>query len=90
MIRPVQWNVTNPSFKGFVNLTNSNKVINTNIIKAVEPTINKDYSYVAVRYNKYDVGLFNNAGYYVKGDYKSVANKIAEADKTNTVIDIEG
>lgn len=90
MIRPVQSNVTNPSFKGFVNLTDSNKVINTNLIKSIEPTVNKDYSYVSVRYNKYDVGLFNRAGYYVKGDYKSVADKIAEADKTNTVIDIEG
>lgn len=91
MIKPVQSNVTAPSFKGFINLSDRNEMINTRYIKSVEKSAFGSFT----RINMLDDEPQNNylgkkVSYLVNDDFEKVSKAVAEADKTGNLIDIKG
>ena len=91
MIKPVQSNVTAPSFKGFINLSDRNEMINTRYIKSVEKSAFGAFT----RINMLDDEPQNNylgkkVSYLVNDDFEKVSKAVAEADKTGNLIDIKG
>ena len=91
MIKPVQSNVTAPSIKGFINLSDRNEMINTRYIKSVEKSAFGAFT----RINMLDDEPQNNylgkkVSYLVNDDFEKVSKAVAEADKTGNLIDIKG
>lgn len=91
MIKPVQSNMTAPSFKGFVNLSDREEMINTRYIKSVEKTALGAFTKI----NMFDDEPQNNylgkkINYVLNNDFETVSKAVAEADKTGNVIDIKG
>lgn len=93
MIRPIQPNMTTPSFKGYINLADQGVVLNTKHIKKIEnPTslfgVNEKTNVTRISMvNPGNVGVRNV--YYVNTDYLTVAKAAAQADKTGDVVDIK-
>jgi len=75
MIKPVQLNSTAPNFKGFINLSDRDEMVNTRYIKSVE---------------KSAFGNFTKINYLVNNDFETVSKAVSEADKTGNLIDIKG
>lgn len=91
MIKPVQANVTTPSFKGFVNLTDRNEMINTRYIKSVEKSLFGNFTRInLVDTEPQDKYLGKKVDYMVNNDYETVSKAVAEADKEGSLIDLKG
>lgn len=91
MIKPVQTNVISPSFKGFVNLSDRDEMINTRYIKSVEKSAFGAFTKINIidddPQNSY---LGKKINYVVNNDFETVSKAVAEADKTGDLIDIKG
>lgn len=85
MIRPVQANVTAPSFKGFVHIPGHNVVLNTNNIVSIEAD-KSNYNNTTIYCNGKDEKNYPQA-YHIKGNYLVLAKDIAAADK-HTYVDL--
>jgi len=85
MIRPVQANVSAPSFKGFVRLPGHNAVLNTNNIVSIEAD-KTDYNRTNIYCNGKNEKNYAKS-YNIKGNYLVVAKDIAAADK-HTFVDL--
>ena len=91
MIRSVQSTVTAPSFKGFVNLSDRNEMINTRYIKSVEKSLFGNFTRInLVDTEPQDKYLGKKVDYMVNNDYETVSKAIAEADKEGSLIDLKG
>ena len=91
MIKPVQSKVTAPSFKGFVNLSDRNEMVNTRYIKSVEKSAFGAFTKINIvdddPQNSY---LGKKINYIVNNDYETVAKAVADADKEGGLIDLKG
>ena len=91
MIRPLQTNVTAPSFKGFINLSDREEMINTRYIKSVEKSAFGAFTKINLvddePQNNY---LGKKVNYLINNDFETVSKAVAEADKTGNLIDIKG
>lgn len=91
MIKPIQANVTAPSFKGFVNLTDRNEMINTRYIKSVEKSLFGNFTRInLVDTEPQDKYLGKKVDYMVNNDYETVSKAVSEADKEGSLIDLKG
>ena len=91
MIKPIQSNVSTPSFKGFVNLSDRNEMINTRYIKSVEKSAFGGFTKINMfddePQNSY---LGKKINYVINNDYETVSKAVAEADKKGDLIDLKG
>ena len=91
MIKPVQTNVTSPSFKGFINLSDRNEMVNTRYIKSVEKSLFGDFTRInLVDTEPQDKYLGKKVDYMINNDFETVSKAVAEADKTGNLIDLKG
>ena len=86
MIKPIQANVSAPSFKGFVHLPGHNVVGNTNNIVSIEAD-KKDYNRTTIYCNGKDEKNYAKS-YNIKGNYLVIAKDIALADKSGGYVDL--
>ena len=86
MIKPIQANVSAPSFKGFVHLPGRNVVVNTNNIVSIEAD-KKDYNRTTIYCNGNDEKNYAKS-YNIKGNYLVIAKDIALADKSGGYVDL--
>ncbi len=91
MIKPVQLNSTTPNFKGFINLSDRDEMINTRYIKSVEKSAFGNFTKINLvddePQNNY---LGKKINYLVNNDFETVSKSVSEADKTGNLIDIKG